>query len=514
MQRKIVLKIIISSLFLLTFASNSLINAQEGPPGGLPHVFYGYAIDEEGFLIPNGNVTVVLNDAEFKTPIKNGSFGFQQITEAFHITGDSSDAGDTIYFYINDTLTSQTASFQAGGINDDYSRYMNLSFDEIPPVISQVSITLITSSQATISWITNENSNSIVNYGTSKQLINTKQDFFYTKSHNLILSNLNSDTIYYFEIISYDISGNIATDDNSSNYYSFETDLSEQNGGNNGQNGGSVPGGNGFIPAPTPPNEANENIPPIANAGGPYFGKINQPVSFDGSASKDSDGYIIEYIWDFGDGTVIKTNDITIEHTYLSFGEYPVILKVIDNNGTNASSETQVNISSDDSDNDGWSDDAENFYGTNSTDSSDYPKDSDGDKVPDDSDLDDDNDGLTDLKEEEIGTNATNKNDVLRILNEYGLFYLLDLNNDGDYDKYYNITSNVITYVKTQDNYLLLDIDDDGNYEYKYDKTSGKINKYDYKLNDLKIDYSLLIIFFGIIILILLIYGGRKYLKR
>jgi hypothetical protein len=47
-------------------------------------------------------------------------------------------------------------------------------------------------------------------------------------------------------------------------------------------------------------------VPPIADPNGPYAGTVDVPVPFDGSGSFDPDpgDIIVQYIWDFGDGTV------------------------------------------------------------------------------------------------------------------------------------------------------------------------------------------------------------------
>ncbi len=71
------------------------------------------------------------------------------------------------------------------------------------------------------------------------------------------------------------------------------------------------------------------NIPPIADAGGPYSEEIGQPITFDGSGSYDSDGYITSYEWDFGDGST--GSGIAPNHAYSSAGTYNVTLTVWDN---------------------------------------------------------------------------------------------------------------------------------------------------------------------------------------
>jgi chitodextrinase len=56
--------------------------------------------------------------------------------------------------------------------------------------------------------------------------------------------------------------------------------------------------------------------------------------SFDGWGSSDSDGTIVTYEWDFGDGTT--GNGATIQHSYAQAGMYTVMLTVTDNRGAGA----------------------------------------------------------------------------------------------------------------------------------------------------------------------------------
>lgn len=84
------------------------------------------------------------------------------------------------------------------------------------------------------------------------------------------------------------------------------------------------------------------NQPPIANAGGPYSGNINDAIIFDGSASYDEDGEIIEYLWDFGDGTNGFGESIT--HTYISHGNYTITLTVTDDDEDNSTDTTIATV--------------------------------------------------------------------------------------------------------------------------------------------------------------------------
>lgn len=82
---------------------------------------------------------------------------------------------------------------------------------------------------------------------------------------------------------------------------------------------------------------ANINTAPIANAGGSYTGLSGSAVQLNGSASNDTDGSIISYQWNFGDGSTGSGESPL--HVYSSVGTYVVTLTVVDNMGawTNAS---------------------------------------------------------------------------------------------------------------------------------------------------------------------------------
>ncbi|MEE9151508.1 MAG: PKD domain-containing protein [Thermoplasmata archaeon] len=54
-------------------------------------------------------------------------------------------------------------------------------------------------------------------------------------------------------------------------------------------------------------------------------------IIFNGSESSDSDGTIVEYTWDFGDGT--KDSGMHSSHIYQTYGTYNVTLTVIDDDG-------------------------------------------------------------------------------------------------------------------------------------------------------------------------------------
>ena len=55
-------------------------------------------------------------------------------------------------------------------------------------------------------------------------------------------------------------------------------------------------------------------------------------VTFNASTSYDPDGTIVNYFWDFGDGT--NATGVTVDHSYSDNGIYTVALTVTDNDGT------------------------------------------------------------------------------------------------------------------------------------------------------------------------------------
>jgi len=77
---------------------------------------------------------------------------------------------------------------------------------------------------------------------------------------------------------------------------------------------------------------SNQNQPPVADAGGPYIKKAGSEIILDGSGSKDADGVIKKYTWDFGDGSTGK--GMNPAHLYLKAGTYTIKLVVEDDKGS------------------------------------------------------------------------------------------------------------------------------------------------------------------------------------
>lgn len=67
-------------------------------------------------------------------------------------------------------------------------------------------------------------------------------------------------------------------------------------------------------------------------------------VSFNAAHSKDLDGNIAEYKWDFGDGESATTTTPQVSHIYESIGTYKVKLTVIDNEGGSRTSKRYIYV--------------------------------------------------------------------------------------------------------------------------------------------------------------------------
>ena len=95
-----------------------------------------------------------------------------------------------------------------------------------------------------------------------------------------------------------------------------------------------------FITRTAPP----DNKPPIADAGGPYTGKVDKPLQLNPSKCRDPDGTVVFYRWNFGDGSsqILEENPI---HVYKNPGTYTATLTIIDNDYSVAVDNTTVEIS-------------------------------------------------------------------------------------------------------------------------------------------------------------------------
>jgi PKD repeat protein len=86
------------------------------------------------------------------------------------------------------------------------------------------------------------------------------------------------------------------------------------------------------------------NLPPRADAGDSVSGKAGRRITLDGTGSRDTDGIVVRYAWEFGDGETGTGRTPT--HRYDEPGIYFVTLTVTDSDGATNSDRTLAVISS------------------------------------------------------------------------------------------------------------------------------------------------------------------------
>jgi PKD repeat protein len=91
--------------------------------------------------------------------------------------------------------------------------------------------------------------------------------------------------------------------------------------------------------------DAPVNQKPVAvAAAAPASGAAPLAVDFNGSGSYDSDGAIVSYFWNFGDGGTAAV--ATAAHTYAAEGTYTAVLTVTDNQGATDSDTVLITVGS------------------------------------------------------------------------------------------------------------------------------------------------------------------------
>ena len=85
---------------------------------------------------------------------------------------------------------------------------------------------------------------------------------------------------------------------------------------------------------------STNDVPTAVFIATPNVVQPQQPVTLDAQASTDPDGTIVQYLWDFGDGSIEQ--GATIVHSYQSTGTYPVFLRTVDDAGDEALSASMI----------------------------------------------------------------------------------------------------------------------------------------------------------------------------
>ena len=127
----------------------------------------------------------------------------------------------------------------------------------IPLVTYNVSVSGIGLTNAIVTWQTNENANSTVEYGTTTSYGSFITAGAMAETHSISLSGLSPGTVYHYIVVSVDLAGNSAeSPDSTFTTAAQPTVAPTANGGGGGGGGGN--GNNGLgPPAPLAPPVAN-----------------------------------------------------------------------------------------------------------------------------------------------------------------------------------------------------------------------------------------------------------------
>jgi len=89
------------------------------------------------------------------------------------------------------------------------------------------------------------------------------------------------------------------------------------------------------------PDDANKGPIPVITIGKTGV-RVNEPVSLNALKSRDPDGQVTKYEWDFGDGT--KDTGVIIDHIFKKSGDYIVTLKATDDKGEPREQQIQIKV--------------------------------------------------------------------------------------------------------------------------------------------------------------------------
>ncbi len=170
----------------------------------------------------NQNQTFVCNVTGVNSNLTNITFYLWNSSAlVYNLTSNITGTSNSSTFYYNfsaeDIYLWNCIAYNNDNFSNSNSNY-TLTYDITNPVISSVSSSVTTDSSA-ITWATNENANSSVNYGTTGSLGSFANNSSFITSHSIALSGLSSSTTYYYNITSCDRAGNCITNGT----YSFTT---------------------------------------------------------------------------------------------------------------------------------------------------------------------------------------------------------------------------------------------------------------------------------------------------
>ena len=154
---------------------------------------------------------VLLTETEISTAIFTGTIELSETDAPGILLITDSDIISVTYNDADDGSGSPAISFATATI------------DCQPPIISNVQTTDITHNSARVTFNTNEPSTGQVQYGLVCVGTDIAQTELLSTTHSITINGLSNGQEYFFEVYAWDEGGNLTTDDNAGNCYSFTT---------------------------------------------------------------------------------------------------------------------------------------------------------------------------------------------------------------------------------------------------------------------------------------------------
>lgn len=136
------------------------------------------------------------------------------------VTFSQLDAGCTLLIEVN---RPQLPAFKMFAKVPQQSKIPHVAADNHPPVLSDIAVKEVKRTvliSAVISWKTDEPASSTVHYSNGKQQDMIHEENHFSKNHEMLISALQANTTYTFEVISEDVAGNVTR----SQPYTFSTE--------------------------------------------------------------------------------------------------------------------------------------------------------------------------------------------------------------------------------------------------------------------------------------------------
>jgi hypothetical protein len=150
--------------------------------------------------------------------------GSARFTGTIQTTSGAPSAGDGLLSLAHgDTVIAQYVDADDGEGGFNLLRETSAAADCVGPVIGQVADSDVSDVAATITWVTDEASTSVVDWGEAVPPDQQSSTPGYATSHSVRLTGLRQCTVYHYSVTSVDYPGNSDSEDNGGAYFHFET---------------------------------------------------------------------------------------------------------------------------------------------------------------------------------------------------------------------------------------------------------------------------------------------------